>query len=124
MTETVGLGSPLALPCGVRLPNRLLKSAMTEGLADPSDRPTDAHFTLYRRWSEGGTGTVITGNVMVDRRYLERPGNVVFDDKASDLFEAWAKAGTVNGNQLWMQISHPGRQCSRMVAGEPGAPRA
>jgi 2,4-dienoyl-CoA reductase-like NADH-dependent reductase (Old Yellow Enzyme family) len=123
MTETVGLGSSLRLPCGVSLPNRLLKSAMTEGLADPEDRPTSAHLTLYRRWAEGGTGTILTGNVMVDQRYLERPGNVVVEDESvSELLAQWAAAGTAGGNQLWMQISHPGRQCSRMVAAEPVAP--
>src|SRR5882672_11134921 len=117
------LGTPLRLPCGVTLPNRILKSAMTEGLADAADRPTAAHLTLYRRWSEGGTGTLITGNVMVDRRYLERPGNVVIEGEgALPALTAWAAAGTASGNQLWMQISHPGRQCSRMVASHPVAP--
>ena len=56
------------------------KAAMTEGLADPDDRASEALCTLYRRWSEGGAGLHLTGNVMVDRRFLERPGNVVIDD--------------------------------------------
>ncbi|MEL7487871.1 MAG: NADH:flavin oxidoreductase, partial [Pseudomonadota bacterium] len=66
---------PLTLPCGARLKNRIAKAAMTEGLADPLNRATARHATLYRRWAEGGAGLLITGNVMVDRRYLERPGN-------------------------------------------------
>jgi 2,4-dienoyl-CoA reductase-like NADH-dependent reductase (Old Yellow Enzyme family) len=122
MPDAPTLGTPLRLPCGVTLPNRLLKSAMTEGLADAADRPTDAHLTLYRRWSEGGTGTLVTGNVMVDRRYLERPGNVVIDSDDLPLLREWAAAGTSGGNQLWMQISHPGRQCTRLVASQPVAP--
>ena len=61
---------PLTLRCGATLPNRLAKAAMTEGLADAEDRATGRHETLYRRWSEGGAGLLITGNVMVDRRYL------------------------------------------------------
>jgi 2,4-dienoyl-CoA reductase-like NADH-dependent reductase (Old Yellow Enzyme family) len=117
------LRSPLRLACGVTLPNRILKSAMTEGLADAHDRPTEAHETLYRRWSEGGAGTLVTGNVMVDRRYLERPGNVVVEDEgAVDRLASWVRAGTTAGNQLWMQISHPGRQCTRMVTSQPVAP--
>ena len=119
------LVDPLRLPCGVTLPNRLLKSAMTEGLADVNDQPTAAHETLYRSWSQGATGTLITGNVMVDRRYLERPGNVVVEDDAVlPALQRWAAAGTAAGNQLWMQISHPGRQCSRMVTKQPVAPSA
>jgi 2,4-dienoyl-CoA reductase-like NADH-dependent reductase (Old Yellow Enzyme family) len=123
MTDALELDTPLRLRCGVTLPNRILKSAMTEGLADSEDRPTAFHVTLYRRWSEGGVGTAITGNVMVDRRYLERPGNVVVEDESAlDELTGWASAGTSAGNQFWMQISHPGRQCTRMSSNNPVAP--
>jgi 2,4-dienoyl-CoA reductase-like NADH-dependent reductase (Old Yellow Enzyme family) len=122
---TIDLNAPLALPCGVQLPNRLLKSAMTEGLADRHDRATGRHATLYRRWSTGGTGTLITGNVMIDRRFLERPGNVVIEDREGlEHLKRWAAAGTAAGNQLWMQISHPGRQCAKRSARRPMAPSA
>lgn len=119
------LGRPLALPCGAVLPNRLAKAAMTEGLADALDRPTSAHETLYRRWGEGGAGLLVTGNVMVDRRFLERPGNVVVDGAGDEVrLRAWAGAGTAAGNHLWMQLSHPGRQCSRTTTSRPLAPSA
>ena len=92
------LALPLTLPCGVTLPNRIAKAAMTEGLADPLDQPTERHERLYARWAEGGVGLSITGNVMVDRRFLERAGNVVLD-QTSELaaFRAWAAAGTRGG---------------------------
>lgn len=113
----------MTLPCGVTLPNRLFKSAMTEGLADHDDRATARHATLYGRWSDGGTGTLVTGNVMIDRRFLERPGNVVVDGNGGeDRLRDWARAGTRAGNQLWMQISHPGRQCQKLVSRQPLAP--
>jgi 2,4-dienoyl-CoA reductase-like NADH-dependent reductase (Old Yellow Enzyme family) len=93
---------------------------MTEGLADAEDRATKRHQTLYRRWSEGGAGLLITGNVMVDRRYLERPGNVVFDSNGGmEELRSWVAAGTRGGSRLWMQISHPGRQCTRMSSSHP-----
>jgi ABC-type molybdate transport system substrate-binding protein len=31
----ISISDPLTLPCGVTLPNRLAKAAMTEGLATP-----------------------------------------------------------------------------------------
>jgi 2,4-dienoyl-CoA reductase-like NADH-dependent reductase (Old Yellow Enzyme family) len=94
-------------------------------MADTHDRPTPALEELYRRWSEGGSGTLITGNVMVDRRYLERPGNVVIEDESAlPELSRWAKAGTVAGNHFWIQISHPGRQCKRIVSSHPVAPSA
>jgi len=117
------LADQLRLPCGAVLPNRLAKAAMTEGLADEADRATPRLATLYRRWSAGGSGLLITGNVMVDRRWLERPGNVVAeDDEGAGALAEWARAGTVAGNHLWMQISHPGRQSSRMSTRQPVAP--
>ena len=114
------LAQPLVLPCGASLPNRFCKSAMTEGLADADDRATERHETLYRRWSEGGAGLLLTGNVQVDRRYLERPGNVVCDGNGGlEELRTWVAAGTCGGNHLWMQISHPGRQCTRMSSSRP-----
>lgn len=121
------LAEPLRLPCGVQLPNRLCKSAMTEGVADALLRPTPRHETLYRLWSEGGAGLLISGNVQIDRRVLERPGNVALDPAPPDAetmrrLKAWARAGTVGGNHLWMQISHAGRQSPMYVTMEPLAP--
>ncbi len=126
------LAAPLALPCGAVLPNRLAKAAMTEGLADADLRATDRLSHLYRRWSEGGAGLLVTGNVQIDRFVLERPGNVVLDSRwppsvdatARERLAAWARAGTVGGNHLWMQISHAGRQSPRYVTREPLAPSA
>jgi len=119
------LAAPYPLRSGGSLPNRLAKVAMTEGLADHRDDATPALARLYRRWSEGGAGLLIAGNVMVDRRYLERAGNVVFDaatDRAA--LRAWTAAGRSAGNALWVQLNHPGRQCTRFHTREPIAPSA
>ncbi len=119
------LAQPLKLPNGVVLKNRIGKAPLTEGLADEMNRATGRHVSLYRRWADGGAAVVVTGNVQVDRRYLERPGNVVIDDNGGmDALRAYAKAGTANGTELWMQISHPGRQTPRRVCDHPVAPSA
>jgi 2,4-dienoyl-CoA reductase-like NADH-dependent reductase (Old Yellow Enzyme family) len=112
------------------LPNRLCKAAMTEGVADPLLRATPRHETLYRTWSEGGAGLLLTGNVQVDRTDLERPGNVSIDiseprtvsAEARERLRAWARAGTVRGNHLWMQLSQAGWQSPRYVTRHPRAP--
>jgi 2,4-dienoyl-CoA reductase-like NADH-dependent reductase (Old Yellow Enzyme family) len=122
------LETSLALPCGVALKNRIARAAMTEGLADAHNRATGRHVTLYRRWAEGGAGMQLTGNVMVDRRYLERPGNVVIDGPQSNAqlaaLSAWASASRDAGADIWMQLSHAGRQSPKIVATEPVAPSA
>lgn len=114
---------PLRLPCGHQLANRLCKAAMTEGLADAQDRATAAHQRLYSSWACGGAAMLLTGNLMIDRRYLERAGNVVTED-ATGLAQlrAWTQAVHDGGSQLWAQISHPGRQCPRLVNLTPLAP--
>jgi len=69
---------------------------------------------------------LLTGNVQVDRRYLERAGNIVIDGPQDTTqlaaLEAMAEAGTQSDTQLWMQISHAGRQTPKLVAAEPVGP--
>ena len=66
---------------------------------------------------------MITGNVMVDGRYLERAGNVCVEDEHNlEPLRRWAAAGTEGGNHLWAQISHPGRQCTKTSSSEPLSP--
>ncbi len=122
------LTKPLVLPGGAKLKNRIVKAAMTEGLADAHNRATARHVRLYRRWAEGGAGMLLTGNVMVDRRYLERPGNVAIDgpqpDEALDALKRWSGTVREAGADIWMQLSHAGRQTPKIVAKEPVAPSA
>ena len=118
----------LKLPCGVELPNRLSKAAMTEGLATAAGIPTAELARLYRLWSDGGAGMLLSGNIIIDKDHLERPGNVVIDRPPSpqmhDALVRWATAATHNGNQFWAQISHAGRQTQKMVNKNPKAPSA
>ena len=118
----------LKLPCGVELPNRLSKAAMTEGLATADGIPTADLARLYRLWSDGGAGMLLSGNIIIDKDHLERPGNVVIDRPPSpqmhDALVRWATAATHNGNQFWAQISHAGRQTQKMVNKNPKAPSA
>jgi 2,4-dienoyl-CoA reductase-like NADH-dependent reductase (Old Yellow Enzyme family) len=80
------LAQPFTLPCGVVLPNRLCKTAMTEGLGDAQLRATPEHVRLCAAWGCGGVGLNITGNVMVDRFVIERPGNVAGRTGSGSLF--------------------------------------
>lgn len=119
------LAQPFTLPSGAVVRNRLMKSAMSESLATWDNRVTPELVRLYGRWADGGTGLLVTGNVMIDRRALGEPGNVVLeDDRDMDLLRQWAQAGTRNGTQLWMQINHPGKQVMRSLNTEAVAPSA
>ncbi|WOE75238.1 NADH:flavin oxidoreductase/NADH oxidase family protein [Alterisphingorhabdus coralli] len=124
----VTLDSPLTLPNGAVIPNRIAKAAMTEGLARPDGVPTEALEQLYGHWSQGGAGVLISGNIMIDPDHLERPGNVIIAGKSIDdalpALTRWAKAATANGNHFWAQLSHSGRQTTKLVNPNPKAPSA
>lgn len=110
------LDQPLVLPCGQTLPNRIVKSAMSEALADSNHAPDHRLERLYDTWAAGGYGLLVTGNVMVDSRQLGEPGNVVIEDER-DLAQLtrWAKTAQDHGVPIWMQINHPGRQANPMA---------
>jgi 2,4-dienoyl-CoA reductase-like NADH-dependent reductase (Old Yellow Enzyme family) len=121
----VDMNAKLELPCGVTLKNRLVKSAMTERISNRHFAPTAAHEQLYRAWAETGAGLLITGNVLVDRTHIESAGNICFDDREKlPQLRRWAEAGKVGGGQVWVQISHAGRQTSRLNTLHPLAPSA
>ncbi|MEV5982153.1 NADH:flavin oxidoreductase/NADH oxidase family protein [Streptomyces sp. NPDC052114] len=115
---TSELFSPLHLRSGRVLGNRIAKAAMEENLAGDGQLPGQRLLTLYRRWAAGGTGLLITGNVMVHAEALTGPGGVVLDENAPlEPFTEWAEAGKSAGGSIWMQINHPGRQ---VASGMPG----
>lgn len=119
------LAQPFSLPNGSIIKNRLAKSAMSESMGTYDNRVTPGLVRLYDRWADGGIGLCITGNVMIDKRALGEPGNVVVEDESDlDMLKAWAEAGTRNGTQLWMQINHPGKQVMRTLVSDPVAPSA
>lgn len=123
--ETTTLAAPLTLPCGAVLPNRIAKAAMSEQLGDRANRPTGRLDALYERWGASGCGLVITGNVMVDRRHVGEPRNVVIEDERDlPALRRWAQAGRRGGNPIWVQVNHPGRQALRIAGSRPVAPSA
>jgi len=119
------LSSPLTLPNGVVLPNRFMKSAMSEQLGGRKFEPSKVIVRLYKEWAEGGAGLLVSGNVMVDHKHRGEPANVVVEDESNlSALKRWAAAGTSNGNHFWMQINHPGKQTPALVTPKPVAPSA
>jgi 2,4-dienoyl-CoA reductase-like NADH-dependent reductase (Old Yellow Enzyme family) len=122
------MASPFTLPCGVTIPNRLAKAAMTEGLAEPGGRAGARIARAYRTWAAGGAALQITGNIMVDRRYRERPANIVVEGEQSAEaragLAAYAEAAKSGGGVAIAQISHAGRQSPKIIAPEPVGPSA
>ena len=125
MNTVALLAQPLKLPNGSVIRNRILKSAMSEALANPIGAPTPELVRLYQAWADGGVGLCVTGNVMVDRRAVGEPGNVVIEDaRDMDALQAWALAATAQGTACWVQLNHPGKQAPKGLNRETVAPSA
>jgi len=119
------LSTPLALPNGAVIPNRVAKAAMEENMADAGQLPGPALRALHAAWARGGAGLIITGNVMIDGRAMTGPGGVVLERATPrEPFAAWAAAARAHGAQVWMQINHPGRQVFAAMKGQAWAPSA
>lgn len=119
------LARPLTLPNGALLPNRLAKSAMSEALGSRDHGVTPELVRLYARWAAGGIGLNITGNVMIDRRALGEPGNVVIeDDRDLPMLRQWAQAAKSAGGAAWVQLNHPGKQAPKGLNRDTVSPSA
>ncbi|NQY36241.1 MAG: NADH:flavin oxidoreductase/NADH oxidase family protein [Alteromonadaceae bacterium] len=119
------LGQVLALPNGHQIKNRFFKSAMSEGLSTVDNCPTENLVRLYDVWSKGGTGLLVTGNVMIDPQALGEPRQVVVEDERDlEMLKRWAQAATQNGNDCWVQLNHPGKQVPGNIQAVPVAPSA
>jgi 2,4-dienoyl-CoA reductase-like NADH-dependent reductase (Old Yellow Enzyme family) len=119
------LFTPLTLPNGAVIPNRLAKAAMEENMADADHAPSDALLRLYEAWANGRAGLILTGNVMVDHRAMTGPNGVVLEDDVHlDRFQRWAQIARAHGAHVWMQINHPGRQMPAALGQTTLAPSA
>ena len=124
MTENL-LFTPITLPNGTTIKNRFFKSAMSEGMGTKNFQPKKNIATLYKRWAEGGTGLIITGNIMVDPKGTAEPGNIVFDKNSNmEILKDWAKQGQQYGAKVMVQLNHPGKQAPKTIAKETVAPSA
>ncbi len=111
------LATPLLLPCGVVLKNRLVKAAMSDSLGDGAGRQTEQQIELYRRWTSGGAAVSIIGEVQVDHRAPEKPGNLVLGPRADDeLLRRLADAGSTDGAHIWPQLGHAGALAHRPIS--------
>lgn len=122
---SVTIADSYTLANGRTIKNRFMKSAMSEQLGEPDRNPGQALFNVYGEWARGGCGLLVSGNIMIDREHIGEPKNVVLDQH-SDLaaFKRWTEAGTLNGNEFWAQLNHPGKQIPSFIQKVPVAPSA
>lgn len=123
MTD-LDLATPLTLPSGLTLQNRLAKAAMSENLGTDDGDASERLVRLYERLGRGGAGLLVTGNAIVDAGGRTERHNVLLSGSARPGLPAWARAAKAHGSAIIMQLSHAGRQTPRMVTWRPVAPSA
>ncbi|KAK4452509.1 hypothetical protein QBC34DRAFT_26428 [Podospora aff. communis PSN243] len=132
-TDPTPLAQPLHFPfSNLTAKNRFHKSPITERLSTwhPTDLsargiPTPELINVYRRWGQGGFGTIATGNVMIDPLNLEAAGNPIiplsapFSGERFDRFREMAAAAKAEGSLCVVQLSHAGRQAPANIQPHP-----
>jgi 2,4-dienoyl-CoA reductase-like NADH-dependent reductase (Old Yellow Enzyme family) len=110
---------------GIRLENRIIRSATCEGMADKDGFPSSDMLSLYERLSKGKVGAIITGYVAVQRngRTVSTMG-LFDDDKYIDAYRRLCFAVRENNVPFILQIAHGGGQCYAAVTPESVAPSA
>ncbi|PLW48053.1 hypothetical protein PCASD_03597 [Puccinia coronata f. sp. avenae] len=119
---------PIRLPCGLELPNRLVKAAMAPCFSRTGE-PTVKHCRLYRQWSQDQFGLLVAENVQVCPRHLASPGDVTIrESDKRDIPPSWHKWAKVCKTSTLIQLSHAGLQsprgCGRPLQASSIAPSA
>ncbi len=104
---------------GIRLRNRLLRSATHESMAEENGAPGVAHEKLYTALAKGGAGAIITGyaGVQQDGR-SSLPGMLMMhDDSLVPAYRRLTDAVHGHGCPIILQLAHCGRQTRSAVTG-------
>lgn len=107
----------------LELPNRLVRSATAENLADKSGKPYPACVELYRSLAKGGVGLIITGHMFVHpsgKAHSEMSG--IYTDEMIPSLSKIAEAVHQEGGKVVVQINHGGMQCAPQATDEVIAP--
>jgi len=102
----------------VTVPNRFVRSATHDFMADEAGNVTDAHIELYSRLAEGEVGLIITGHAHVQPSGKASPRQMaVFDDRFVEGLARIPAAVHRFGSLVFLQIAHAGRQTKEKLCG-------
>lgn len=109
----------------LQVPNRLVRSATAERMADADGRPDQRQIALYGQLARGGVGLLITGHIYVHPGGKAHPEMVgaYADDLIPDLAKL-ADAVHAEGGLVAAQINHAGMKANGETGIDPVAPSA
>jgi 2,4-dienoyl-CoA reductase-like NADH-dependent reductase (Old Yellow Enzyme family) len=108
------------------VPNRFVRSATHDFMADDDGNVTDAHIVLYERLAEGEVGLIVTGHANVQPSGKASPRQMgVFDDRFVPGLARIPEAVRRFPSRVFLQIAHAGRQTKEKLCGcTPVSPSA
>ncbi|MFH4979178.1 hypothetical protein AB6A40_005887 [Gnathostoma spinigerum] len=108
--------------------NRIMKAPMSEMLSTYNSEndtlsglPTESLLNLYRIWSVGGSGIIVTGSIAVNENYLEKKGNLLISRNVDSpqrrhMFKMLS-ATSGSESLIIAQLLHPGRNAVQLHPG-------
>jgi 2,4-dienoyl-CoA reductase-like NADH-dependent reductase (Old Yellow Enzyme family) len=107
---------------GITLRNRLIRSAVSETMADEQGMPLPVYRDLYARLAAGGAGLLFTGHIFVEERARYTPGMAgMTSDAHAEAYRPVVESVHEHGAKFFAQLNHAGSQ-SRVGDLQPIAP--
>jgi 2,4-dienoyl-CoA reductase-like NADH-dependent reductase (Old Yellow Enzyme family) len=102
----------------VTVPNRFVRSATHDYMADDEGNVTERNVELYRRLAEGEVGLIVTGHANVQTSGKASPRQTgVFDDRFVEGLARIPAAVHAFPSRVFLQIAHAGRQTKTSLCG-------
>jgi len=106
---------------GVRLKNRIIRSATHEGMADTNGSPTEMMIKKYELLAKGEVGAIITGYAGIQQNGKSPMHNMLMIDSDAQIkpFQELTRRIHEYGTPIFLQIAHCGRQTRSKITGFP-----
>lgn len=106
---------------GIKLKNRIIRSATNEKMADEQGKPTEMLFRKYEALAKGEAGAIITGFSGVQPNGKSPNGMMLMMDRDENIEPCRKLTARVHqyDTPVIMQLAHCGRQTSPKATGYP-----
>ena len=108
-----------AVISGIKVKNRIIRSATHDGLADINGAPSDNLIKKYEFLAKNGVGCIISGYAAVSANGVSPyPGMLkIYDDSTIEKYKLLTDAVHNHDTPIVLQIAHCGRQTSSKAIG-------
>jgi 2,4-dienoyl-CoA reductase-like NADH-dependent reductase (Old Yellow Enzyme family) len=108
------------------IPNRFVRSATHEFMAEEDGTPTERQAEVFRRLAEGEVGLIVAGHAYVNPNGKASPRQTgIYDDRLIEPLSRLATSVRGTPSKIFAQIAHAGRQTKERLCGcVPIAPSA